>query len=441
MDEVAPEPDESQLTNAIADQIDDEIDPLLVDDKSIDKDYEQGDEVDDETTMEEEEALPELEDPMREIRFLEEESNMPIHELMLMYGYTNSAAAPDNDERKKKKKKKKSSSKKNKDERKKKKLSSPSDEIPDSTEEENSAYQNTSNESVSGTRPVSADQCGKSKNRKRERKVYAELPQDNGGSTQGCPQASKLLDLYVAEMDQVHSEDEDEDYKPHWELQWKSVNVGVEFQALITDGFSTYGDVLPYENNDELLWDPNVLGEDLIEDYLMKIQQITKALKPKTKVVGVRDNEKALYLLVQCGHDVAEALRRMSLNVIPLEKSLSVWSEDETIKFEMGLLMSGKNFHAIQKEVKTRSVAELVHFYYFWKKSDRFDIFERKQVSMRPEIKQWQHLESEEDQDSDFDSVFQENTQEDSEDSLNAAENKAQMKCLIYADRKRQIEK
>lgn len=59
----------------------------------------------------------------------------------------------------------------------------------------------------------------------------------------------------------------------------------------------------------------------------------------------------ALYLLVQCGHDVAEALRRMSLNVVPLEKSLSVWSEDETLKFEMGLLISGKNFHAIQKEV------------------------------------------------------------------------------------------
>lgn len=56
-------------------------------------------------------------------------------------------------------------------------------------------------------------------------------------------------------------------------------------------------------------------------------------------------------MLVQCGHDVAEALRRMSLNVVPLEKSLSVWSEDETLKFEMGLLLSGKNFHAIQKEV------------------------------------------------------------------------------------------
>lgn len=59
----------------------------------------------------------------------------------------------------------------------------------------------------------------------------------------------------------------------------------------------------------------------------------------------------ALYLLVQCGHDVAEAIRRMSLNAIPMEKSLSVWSEEETTKFEHALLNKGKNFHAIQKEV------------------------------------------------------------------------------------------
>lgn len=55
--------------------------------------------------------------------------------------------------------------------------------------------------------------------------------------------------------------------------------------------------------------------------------------------------------------------------------------------------------------------------------------------------RKWQHWDSEEDQESDFDNMFQDNSHEDSEDSLNAAENKAQMKCLIYADRKRQVRK
>ncbi|KAF0761214.1 mesoderm induction early response protein 1-like isoform X1 [Aphis craccivora] len=419
---VVAKSEESQSINDNIDKIEDN-EPPPVDDLIQDKDYEQVDEADDETTMEEEEALPELEDPLREIRFLEEESNMPIHELMVMYGYSKNTA-PETSTKKKKKKKKKSSSKKSKDKKRKKKLSTSSDGVSEKR-----------SKSTDQQRFVEGDPSNK---------MSEETSKENESVKEGedCSNASQLLNLYMAELDQVQSEDEDEDYRPYWELHWKSVNVGLNFQALVTEELSTYGDVLPYENNDELLWDPNVLGEDLIEDYLTKIQQITKALKPKSKVVGVRDNEKALYLLVQCGHDVAEALRRMSLNVIPLEKSLSVWSEDETLKFEMGLLVSGKNFHAIQKEVKTRSVAELVHFYYFWKKSDRHDQFERKQVSMRPEIKQWQHWDSEEDQDSDFDtSMFAENSHDDSEDSLNAAENKAQMKCLIYADRKRQVRK
>lgn len=75
--------------------------------------------------------------------------------------------------------------------------------------------------------------------------------------------------------------------------------MGLNYQASVTDGLSAYGDVLPYENNDELLWNPNVLGEDLIEDYLIQIQQITKALKPKSKLTGIRDNEKVKINLLQ----------------------------------------------------------------------------------------------------------------------------------------------
>jgi len=85
-----------------------------VDEMNKDKDYEQIDEVDDEATMEEEEALPELEDPLREIRSLEEESNMPIHELMSMYGYSNNTH-PETSTKKKRKRKRKLCRKKSKD--------------------------------------------------------------------------------------------------------------------------------------------------------------------------------------------------------------------------------------------------------------------------------------------------------------------------------------
>lgn len=74
----------NHFCNCVDDNIDkiEDNEPPPVDDLIKDKDYEQVDEADDETTMEEEEALPELEDPLREIRFLEE-----VISLYYYYGF------------------------------------------------------------------------------------------------------------------------------------------------------------------------------------------------------------------------------------------------------------------------------------------------------------------------------------------------------------------
>jgi hypothetical protein len=46
--------------------------------------------------------------------------------------------------------------------------------------------------------------------------------------------------------------------------------VGSDYQAQIPPELCRYGDVLPYENEDKLLWDPKILAETIIEDYLHK---------------------------------------------------------------------------------------------------------------------------------------------------------------------------
>ena len=49
---------------------------------------------------------------------------------------------------------------------------------------------------------------------------------------------------------------------------------------------------------------------------------------------------------------------------------MSLWSEEECRAFETGLRVYGKDFHSIkQQKVGTRSVGELVQFYYLWKKT------------------------------------------------------------------------
>lgn len=154
----------------------------------------------------------------------------------------------------------------------------------------------------------------------------------------------------------------------------KTTLVGLEYQAEVPDGLSNYDDVLPYENEDTLLWDPSLLSEKETENYLRK----ACFSKMKSKNFRVKDDEQALYLLNQCGHNTEEALRRLKINNVNTQ-NMSLWSEEECKNFESGLLSYGKDFYLIQQNnVRTRSVGELVQFYYSWKKSERHDIFASK---------------------------------------------------------------
>ena len=278
---------------------------------------------------------------------------------------------------------------------------------------------------------------------------------------------------------------------------------GNEFQAVIPEGLCKYGDALPYENEDKLVWDPSKLKEYEVEQYEKKSVSISAATTttsstnnivtavtsmttnactmsnhntnevestyvpidsnssstaavintlaatstaassmqistiqlPTTPIhslmsstlssalsstatttittpplsrdtqknvinrnlilsipVGnhLRDDEQTLFLLLQCGHNVDEALRRRRINAAS-SSEMSQWSEEECRNFENGLRIYGKDFHTIQQQkVKTRSVGELVQFYYLWKKTERHDVFankarlEKKKYSLHP---------------------------------------------------------
>lgn len=201
--------------------------------------------------------------------------------------------------------------------------------------------------------------------------------------------------------------------------------VGSEYQAQIPEGLCRYDDALPYENEDKLVWDPSQLQECDIESYLQKASipvivgspssnspssptSQSSIQKPLLLPNGVhlRDDEGSLFLLLQCGHNTEEALRRRRLNATlpqtavaaatasnssPIENTL--WSEEECRNFESGLRVYGKDFHQIQQsKVRTRSVSELVQFYYLWKKTERHDIFankarlEKKKYNLNPSL-------------------------------------------------------
>nr|KAF6444470.1 MIER1 transcriptional regulator [Molossus molossus] len=158
------------------------------------------------------------------------------------------------------------------------------------------------------------------------------------------------------------------------------IMVGSMFQAEIPVGICRYKEnEKVYENDDQLLWDPEYLPEDKVIVFLKDASRRTgdeKGVEAIPEGSHIKDNEQALYELVKCSFDTEEALRRLRFNVKAAREELSVWTEEECRNFEQGLKAYGKDFHLIQaNKVRTRSVGECVAFYYMWKKSERYDFF------------------------------------------------------------------
>ncbi|KFV61671.1 Mesoderm induction early response protein 2, partial [Dryobates pubescens] len=174
------------------------------------------------------------------------------------------------------------------------------------------------------------------------------------------------------------AEDSEEDSIPSNECK-KEIMVGPQYQAAVPIlHLSRHGEKV-YENEDQLLWDPNILPEREVEEFLYRAvkrrwDELSSSSLPEGEMV--KDNEQALYELVKCNFNAEEALRRLRFNVKVIRDELCAWSEEECRNFEHGFRVHGKNFHLIQaNKVRTRSVGECVEYYYMWKKSERYDYF------------------------------------------------------------------
>nr|XP_005892810.1 PREDICTED: mesoderm induction early response protein 2 [Bos mutus] len=174
------------------------------------------------------------------------------------------------------------------------------------------------------------------------------------------------------------SSDAEEDPLPANKCK-KEIMVGPQFQADLSNLHSNRHGEKIYENEDQLLWDPNILPEREVEEFLYRAvkrrwHEMAGSQLPEGE--AVKDSEQALYELVKCNFNAEEALRRLRFNVKVIRDGLCAWSEEERRNFEHGFRVHGKNFHLIQaNKVRTRSVGECVEYYYLWKKSERYDYF------------------------------------------------------------------
>lgn len=341
------------------------------------------DEFDDEKTLDEEEALSSDVSVEKELDTLQREGNMPLEQLLATFGYQDREATSDSEEE---------------DEDGEGSDDDDDDETSSSPEEEEEAPPPPCPPAEPPSVPPAEGIRAKAKTpsppvRSREHRSTAHLLRSVSHASETSNSDSDS-DLLVEEYWRRNDKLSDLLGPAYSRVPHQTIQVGSEYQATIPVGLCKYDDAPAYENEDRLLWDPNKLSDGEVEDYLATAQD-----PPNNAILGinslqhgndVRDDEQALYLLLQCGHNVEEALRRRRMNpTVPSEMSL--WSEEECRSFESGLRLYGKNFHLIQlHKVRTRSVGELVHFYYLWKKTERHDIFsskvwlEKKKYNLHP---------------------------------------------------------
>ncbi|XP_054480178.1 mesoderm induction early response protein 1b isoform X3 [Anoplopoma fimbria] len=308
---------------------------------------------DDERTLEEEEMLEASDETnANEIEDLAREGEMPIHELLSLYGYGGGSPADDDEEEEEE----------------------PEEEDEDEDEDEEEDLDNDESSRSTGElkrneiegvkiSSVQGDEAQASS------EVRTRSVRSLGTAELIRPQKLKYFE---SNNDAEEESDEDEDYVPSEDWK-KEIMVGSMYQAETPVGLCKYKEnEKVYENDDQLLWNPECLPEGKVVEFLTEASRRTgeeKGVDAIPEGSHIKDNEQALYELVKCDFDTEEALRRLRFNVkaarghladAPLTRilsateELSVWTEEECRNFEQGLKAYGKDFHLIQANKQTR---------------------------------------------------------------------------------------
>ncbi|CAO3566578.1 unnamed protein product [Mortierella alpina] len=112
---------------------------------------------------------------------------------------------------------------------------------------------------------------------------------------------------------------------------------------------------------------PSHISEEYVAGYMERVKELALPLPSHSADVI----DRALLTLEQSGYDADKALQDLALLK---EKDLDVkdWTPEEVEAFEEGIRLYGHELFAIKKKVESRSMKDIVRFFYRWKKTERY---------------------------------------------------------------------
>lgn len=145
----------------------------------------------------------------------------------------------------------------------------------------------------------------------------------------------------------------------------EKIRVGKDYQVPIPSIKDRLED--KYDDRALLMWSP--MSEDTPDS---KIEEYITLARDKYGYTV----EQALGMLFWHKHDLEKAALDLA-NFTPLRDQ---WSKEDKILFEQAFQFHGKCFHRIRQMLPDKSIADLVKFYYCWKKSrNRLSVMDRQE--------------------------------------------------------------
>lgn len=111
------------------------------------------------------------------------------------------------------------------------------------------------------------------------------------------------------------------------------------------------------------------IREQIIDDYMQKAKALAKSIGVESNATNFLD--KAIQLLYQHHLKIEPALK--ALKAVDKKKDLKEpeFKGEELKRFEEGVAKFGSELHDVYLHVRTKKMAEIVRFYYMWKKTPK----------------------------------------------------------------------
>ncbi|KAF9981891.1 putative PHD type zinc finger protein with BAH domain-containing protein [Mortierella antarctica] len=112
---------------------------------------------------------------------------------------------------------------------------------------------------------------------------------------------------------------------------------------------------------------PSHISEEYVAAYMERVKGLTLPLPSHSADII----DRALLALQQAAYDAEKAIKDLAL-IQKKDFDIEDWTPKEIEAFEEGIRLYGHELFAIKKKVETRSMKDIVRFFYQWKKTERY---------------------------------------------------------------------